>query len=268
MFNRIDININIEFLLGLVSILLAFISIFIQMTKKKSKYFLVKEIFFEQFDIVPGHSEKVSGIMVGDSEVRTLKRVAIYLKNSGGKILSSRDFHMNPTLEIGEKSKIIALNLAQSNEYTKVQKKIMEGNMELIIHDFEPNSYIKIELTYGCTEKDNKETFKFYLKENKKTIIDLKNEFIEQKFSMSKNYNAVLPLSIGAGAVTFILTNLIVKFGLGISISNPDQFSWEWKVLYFTPAFLILVYAFRRIMRLINIWHSEGSSIDQWYSAY
>ena len=254
MFNPIEININYGFISIYITVLGIIISWIYKQSRTIEKSIRVDDVHFKNILFKPTDIVDRINITFNDIKIEKLDKVQVILFNSGNQTLNYDDFNIPPTLDIVGFTNILCVNVSTSFEHMKIDvNKNEESKLELILNNFEPKKYVKIEFYFESIDDDYKPNFKFCLKEQKNSNTDLKFEEYTKEFEINKAYNSIIPLWLLIFLITVGLTYLFTRFGLGINPNNPKMFAIGWKILFFVPATIMgIVFAIFHY-RLINI---------------
>jgi len=265
-FNTLEIKIDWGFLFGLISVLSIFITWILTILNSDRKEIQVDDAFLERIITTPKNLEKTVKVTIDNKEVDSINQAKIYLLNSGNQVLNESDFYINPTINIKGYTNIINVSIKSSHEFTEISAiKKSESEIELTINNYEPKTYIVIDLIFESIESDYKPIFVVFLKGQKKISIDLSMININNEFSLSSDYNRVLTLSFLSAGFILGLTYLIARFGLGISFGDNFNYSVGWKVIFFAPSVIFGLFTAISALKKIGTWYSGWTKVKIWY---
>lgn len=267
MFNPIEINIDWGFLFGFISVLSLILTWIIKKLKRSNKEIIVKDVYVSSILLKPNELENNIKILINDIEIDSLNQTKLYLMNSGHQFINNDDFFIRPTIDLRGYTNILNVSISSSHEFTKIEtKKIGESKIELEVNDFEPKSYIKIDLTFESIGNDYNPNLELCLKGQKKVNIDLKLIEMDRHRSITSDFTGILAISGGIFVLVLLLTSFIVKYGFGVNLDNPENFSIGWKFVFFGPATVIVISFLILFYKKINHWHFGLQKIKKWYN--
>jgi len=267
LFNHIEITIDWGLLFGLISIL-SLVFVWIAKTfRDDDKDISVKEASIEKLLNKPNEFENNLKITLNGMEIEQLNKISLFLKNTGTTTLNSDDFHILPKLNLSGFTNIISLNISSSNEFTNCEtKEIQPAVLEFKLNNWEPKDFIRIEILFESISNEFVTSLEYRLKKKKKYQRNLKEYRIDKHIGLSKDYNAFLVFPGFAGLIVFGLSYFIVKYGLKVDLSDLDKFNIGWKVLFFLPTILTILYVILKWNNTIKDFHYGHLKVDNWYS--
>lgn len=267
LFNPIEITVDWGLLFGLISILsLVFVWI-VKTFRDPAKDISVKEALIEKLLNKPNEFQNELKITLNGREIDQLNKISLYLRNTGSSTLNSEDFHILPKLNLSGFTNIISLNISSSNEFTKCDAtEIKPAILEFKLSNWEPKDFIRIEILFESISNEFETSLEYRLKEQKKYQRNLKDYRIDKHFGISKDYNAFFLFPSFAGLIIYGLSYFIVKYGLKVDLSDLDKFSIGWKVFFFLPTILTVLYTILKWNSTIKDFHYSHLKVDNWYS--
>jgi hypothetical protein len=272
MFESIEIVINWGFLFGLTSVLALITGWLGHKLKGESKNLTVKDVTLQPLLNKPNGLENEIKIHLNDIEIESLNKIQVFIMNDGNQTLNNFDFHIMPTIELKGFANILNVNVTSSHEFTKIKTKIIgESKLVLTTNDFEPKTYIKIEIIFESIENDYNPYFETCLKEKEKINIDLKHTSLTRStrntnFAVQSDSGTLLIITMFYFLIILGLTYLIARFGLGVNFENPDGFGIWWKVIFFSPATILSLFFLIKFIIKIDIFHYRWLKIKKWYN--
>ncbi len=264
-FNRIEFIPDWGVILGLISVTTIIVGGLRRLLKDPEKSLAVREVIVDTFLNKPGELANNIRILLDGQEIVQLTRMTLYLKNEGRKALHSSDYHVLPTVNLSGFTNIVSINISATNEFTTCESnQIDQSHLELKIDNFESHDYIKLEVLFESISDDFESYFEFRLKENKHNKTDLKEYRLEKGLGISKDYNALMMLPIFAALIAYGATYILVRFGLGVNLTD-QEFGIGWKSLFYAPAVvtgLSVLYSFKKT---IDSFHYGHKKINDWH---
>ena len=266
-FNQIDIAIDWGFIFGFISVLSLALTWLIRKFRDSSKEISIKEVSIETILNKPNELVNDIKVILNGEEIEQLNKIELYFQNSGSKTLNRTDYYILPQIDLAGFTNIISINISTSNDMTKcISEKINSSLLELKIDHLEPKEYIRIEILFESISDEYDSTFEFRLKENKTVKQDLKEYRIDKHFGISKDYNAFMMITSLAGLVVFGLTYFLTRNGLGVDLTDPNNFSVGWKVLFFLPTILTCLFVIYKWNKTIKDHHFGYKKVSKWYN--
>ncbi len=247
LFGPVQTNINVEFILGIVGIVLGLLSLRPSRTKDK-KRIEIKQADNDLLVKVPERYQKNIKVLFNNEVMTDLYELTIFLKNSGTDVLKSEDFHKMCSIKFGKDVKVKLAELRTNDEFTKASINSGEQFVEIDVALLEQNIYLKADILYESSLKvDVKFESNIVGGERLRSDLELYNR-IEHYVGATKDSNAWLPITAILCGITWVTELFIVENSLGIRVFDINfklAIPYGWFSLFFLIPLVIAITLFR-----------------------